>query len=56
MYAAPAAPYPVEALLDMATKKLSFLDSVFLLAENRKTPMHVGSVNLFTLPEGVDEQ
>jgi diacylglycerol O-acyltransferase / wax synthase len=40
----------------MATKKLSFLDSVFLLAENRKTPMHVGSVNLFTLPAGVDEQ
>ena len=40
----------------MATKKLSFLDSVFLLAENRKTPMHVGSVNLFTLPVGVDEQ
>lgn len=40
----------------MATKKLSFLDSVFLLAENRKTPMHVGGVNLFTLPRGVDEQ
>ena len=40
----------------MAMKKLSFLDSVFLLAENRKTPMHVGGVNLFTLPAGVDEQ
>ncbi|MEZ5502244.1 MAG: wax ester/triacylglycerol synthase family O-acyltransferase [Halioglobus sp.] len=40
----------------MALKKLSFLDSVFLLGENRKTPMHVGSVNLFTLPRGVDEQ
>ncbi len=40
----------------MAMKKLSFLDSVFLLAENRKTPMHVGGVNLFTLPHGVDEQ
>ena len=41
---------------NMAMKKLSFLDSVFLLAENRKTPMHVGGVNLFTLPPGVDEQ
>ena len=40
----------------MVMKKLSFLDSVFLLAENRKTPMHVGGVNLFTLPKGVDEQ
>jgi diacylglycerol O-acyltransferase / wax synthase len=40
----------------MVMKKLSFLDSVFLLAENRKTPMHVGGVNLFTLPRGVDEQ
>jgi diacylglycerol O-acyltransferase len=45
-----------EAPLIMAMKKLSFLDSVFLLGENRKTPMHVGGVNLFTLPQGVDEQ
>ena len=40
----------------MALKKLSLVDSGFLLAENRKTPMHVGGVNLFTLPKGVDEQ
>lgn len=37
-------------------KKLSFLDTVFLLAEQRETPMHVGGFNLFTLPEGVSEQ
>ena len=37
-------------------KKLSFLDTAFLLAETRETPMHVGGVSLYTLPEGVDEQ
>lgn len=37
-------------------KKLSFLDSVFLAGENRKMPMHVGSLNLFTLPKGADER
>jgi WS/DGAT/MGAT family acyltransferase len=37
-------------------KRLSVLDTVFLLAEKRETPMHVGSVNLFTLPEGADER
>ena len=37
-------------------KRLNLLDSAFLLAESRQTPMHVGSVNLFTLPKGVDEQ
>ncbi|MDA8965670.1 wax ester/triacylglycerol synthase family O-acyltransferase [Pseudomonadales bacterium] len=37
-------------------KRLSFLDTAFLLSESRETPMHVGGVNLFTLPEGVDEQ
>jgi len=51
-----ASPYHNETRYYMAMKKLSFLDSVFLLAENRKTPMHVGGVNLFTLPRGVDEQ
>jgi hypothetical protein len=35
-------------------RKLSFLDSAFLLAESRETPMHVGSVNLFTLPSRAD--
>jgi len=37
-------------------KRLSFLDSAFLLGESRETPMHVGSVNLFTLSKGADEQ
>ena len=37
-------------------KKLSLLDSVFLLGESRETPMHVGGVNLFTLPQGADER
>jgi len=37
-------------------KKLSMMDAAFLLAESRETPMHVGGVNLFTLPPGVDEQ
>ena len=37
-------------------KRLSMIDAAFLLAENRETPMHVGGVHLFTLPEGVDEQ
>ncbi|MCB1841635.1 MAG: wax ester/triacylglycerol synthase family O-acyltransferase [Halioglobus sp.] len=30
-------------------------DASFLLAEKRETPMHVGGINLFTLPEGADE-
>jgi WS/DGAT/MGAT family acyltransferase len=37
-------------------RRLSFLDTAFLLAERRETPMHVGGLHLFTLPEGVDEQ
>ncbi len=37
-------------------KRLTMMDSAFLLAENRETPMHVGGLHLFTLPEGVDEQ
>lgn len=37
-------------------KRLSLLDSAFLMAERRETPMHVGSVNLFTLPARADEQ
>jgi WS/DGAT/MGAT family acyltransferase len=37
-------------------KKLGFLDSAFLLGESRETPMHVGGVNLFTLPQGADER
>ncbi|RLA49302.1 MAG: wax ester/triacylglycerol synthase family O-acyltransferase [Gammaproteobacteria bacterium] len=37
-------------------KRLDFVDKAFLLAESRETPMHVGGVNLFTLPRGADEQ
>ena len=35
-------------------KKLSFMDTGFLLSESRETPMHVGGVALYTLPEGAD--
>ena len=37
-------------------KKLTMVDTAFLLGETRETPMHVGGVNLYTLPEGADEQ
>ena len=37
-------------------KKLSLVDKGFLASENRETPMHVASLALYTLPEGVDEQ
>ncbi len=30
-------------------------DAMFLVAETRETPMHVGGVNLYTLPDKVDE-
>ena len=37
-------------------KKLSMIDKGFLQQESREMPMHVGGVNLYTLPDGVDEQ
>jgi WS/DGAT/MGAT family acyltransferase len=37
-------------------KKLNFVDTGFLLTETRETPMHVGGISLYTLPEGADEQ
>ena len=37
-------------------KRLSPADKIFLLSERRESPMHVGGLNLFTLPEGADEQ
>jgi diacylglycerol O-acyltransferase / wax synthase len=37
-------------------KKLSFMDTGFLLGETRETPMHVGGISLYTLPEGADER
>ncbi len=35
-------------------RQLSVLDKGFLLAESREVPMHVGGVNLYTLPDGAD--
>jgi len=37
-------------------KRLSLIDSAFLMLESRETPMHVGGFNLFTLPDGANEQ
>ena len=36
--------------------RLSQMDTAFLLGESRETPMHVGGLYLFTLPEGANEQ
>ena len=37
-------------------KRLGALDKAFLLAESRETPMHVGGLSLYTLPEGADDE
>ncbi|MEH6584298.1 MAG: wax ester/triacylglycerol synthase family O-acyltransferase [Halioglobus sp.] len=37
-------------------KKLSYMDTGFLVSESRETPMHVGGVSLYTLPKGANEQ
>jgi diacylglycerol O-acyltransferase len=37
-------------------RRIDLTSAGFLLAEKRETPMHVGGVNLFTLPDDVDEQ
>ena len=37
-------------------QRLGLLDLAFLVNESRETPMHVGGVSLYTLPEGADEQ
>lgn len=37
-------------------KKLTAMDKGFLLSESRETPMHVGGVGLYTLPEGADTE
>ena len=36
--------------------KLSLTDKGFLLTERRETPMNVGGLNLYTLPDGADER
>ena len=37
-------------------RRLDLTSAGFLLLEKRETPMHVGGVNLFSYPDGVDEQ
>ncbi|MBT8149653.1 MAG: wax ester/triacylglycerol synthase family O-acyltransferase, partial [Gammaproteobacteria bacterium] len=37
-------------------RRLSLLDLAFLFTESRSTPMHVGGLSLFDLPEQTDEQ
>ena len=37
-------------------RRIELTDAGFLLAEKRETPMHVGGINLFTLPSGVNEK
>ena len=37
-------------------RKMPVSDASFLVNESRRTPMHVGGVNLYTLPKGADEQ
>ncbi|MDZ4729035.1 MAG: wax ester/triacylglycerol synthase family O-acyltransferase [Xanthomonadales bacterium] len=36
-------------------RKMSLIDSFFLINESRRTPMHVASVSLFSLPRGIDD-
>lgn len=37
-------------------RRIDTMDLGFLLMEKRQTPTHVGGLNLFTLPKGVNEQ
>ncbi|WP_439100518.1 WS/DGAT/MGAT family O-acyltransferase [Congregibacter sp.] len=37
-------------------RRIDLASAGFLLLEKRETPMHVGGINLFTLPEDADEQ
>ncbi len=36
-------------------RKMPLADAFFLLNESSRTPMHVGGLNLYTLPDGVDD-
>jgi diacylglycerol O-acyltransferase len=36
-------------------RRITMTDAAFLYAEKRETPMHVGGLHLFTLPDGVDQ-
>ncbi len=37
-------------------RRIAMADAGFLIMEKRQTPTHVGGINLFTLPKGVNEQ
>jgi diacylglycerol O-acyltransferase len=37
-------------------RRVDIADAGFLMMEKRQTPTHVGGINLFTLPKGVNEQ
>ncbi len=37
-------------------RRIDVADAGFLMMEKRETPTHVGGINLFTLPKGVNEQ
>jgi diacylglycerol O-acyltransferase len=37
-------------------RRIALADAGFLMMEKRQTPTHVGGINLFTLPKGVNEQ
>jgi diacylglycerol O-acyltransferase len=37
-------------------RRVDMADAGFLMMEKRQTPTHVGGINLFTLPKGVNEQ
>ena len=36
-------------------RRMPITDAFFLIMESRRTPMHVGGLNLFTLPKDVDD-
>lgn len=36
-------------------QRLTLTDTMFLINESRRTPMHMGSLHLFDLPKGVDD-
>ncbi len=36
-------------------RRMPITDAFFLYLESRRTPMHVGGLNLFTLPKGIDD-
>ena len=41
--------------MEVTMSKLPLADALFLVNESRRTPMHVGGLHLFNLPDGVDD-